>query len=75
MSEEVFSMNMPDLDGLIKQLDMFNDEQNEVIRETLHDIGNDIQQNQRRLISESEVADLLVESITCSSIYTTKKVP
>lgn len=72
MSEEMFSTDMPDLESFIRQLDMFDDEQNKVILETMHDIGNNIEHSQKRLISKSKVADLLIDAIEQSSIYTNK---
>lgn len=72
MSDAVFSMDMPDLQSLIKKLDMFDTKQNEALREALHRVGQNMQQAQKRRISSVKGGDKLSDAITVSKVYTTK---
>lgn len=72
MSDAVFSMDMPDLQSLIKKLDMFDTKQNEALREALHRVGQNMQQAQKRRIGSAKGGDKLSEAITVSKVYTTK---
>ena len=47
MAEEAFSMEMPDLQGLIQRLNMFDQEQNEAVRKAMDTIGDNIANAQR----------------------------
>lgn len=73
MSDVFFSMDIPDLQGLIKQLDMFDENQNKAVRKALHKIGKNIQQAQRRKISGIAGGDKLSKAINVGNVYTTKK--
>lgn len=73
MSNEFFSMEMPDLDGFIKKLDMYDRQQNEALRTALHQVGDNMKQAQRRRISGVKAGDKLSEFITRGEVYTTKK--
>ncbi len=73
MSNEFFSMEMPDLDGFIKKLDMYDQQQNEALRTALHQVGDNMKQAQKRRISGVKVGDKLSEYITCGAVYTTEK--
>ena len=66
-------MEMPDLQGLIQRLNMFDQKQNEAARKALDDIGDNIANAQRRLIQGVKGGDKLARNITRSRIYTTKK--
>ena len=72
-AEEAFSMEMPDLQGLIQRLNMFDQKQNEAARKALDDIGDNIANAERRLIQGVKGGDKLARNITRSRIYTTKK--
>ena len=73
MSNEFFSMELPDLDSFIKKLDMYDRQQNEALRTALHQVGDNMKQAQKRRISGVKVGDKLSEYITCGSVYTTEK--
>lgn len=73
MSEAVFDMELPDIQGLIKKLDMYDKKQNETVRNGLVKIGNNMANVQRRLIGGTKVGELLTPYIRRSRIYTTKK--
>lgn len=73
MSNEFFSMELPDLDGFIKKLDMYDQQQNEALRTALHQVGDNMKQAQKRRISGVKVGDKLSEYITCGAVYTTEK--
>ena len=70
MSEEAFSMDIPDLEGFIRELDMFDENVNKSLRVALHEAGNVICQAQRQMISWK--SRRLSEAISTSGIYTTK---
>lgn len=72
MAEEFFSMEMPDLQGLIQRLNMFDQEQNEAVRKAMDTIGDNIVNAQRRLIQGVKGGDKLARNITRSRIYVTK---
>lgn len=72
-AEEAFSMEMPDLQGLIQRLNMFEKEQNEAVRKALNDIGDNIAAAQRRLIQGVEGGDRLAKHISKGRVYTTRK--
>jgi hypothetical protein len=73
MSNEFFSMEMPDLDSFIKKLDMYDRQQNEALRTALHQVGDNMKQAQRRRISGVKAGNKLSEFITRGEVYTTKK--
>ena len=73
MSDDFFSMDIPDLQGLIKQLDMFDENQNKAVRKALHKIGKNIQQAQRQIILSRKVGKKLAKHIKSSRVYVTKK--
>ena len=73
MSNEFFSMELPDLDSFIKKLDMYDRQQNEALRTALHQVGDNMKQAQKRRISGVKVGDKLSEYITCGAVYTTEK--
>lgn len=66
-------MELPDLDGFIKKLDMYDQQQNEALRTALHQVGDNMKQAQKRRISGVKVGDKLSEYITCGAVYTTEK--
>lgn len=67
----MFRMELPDLNGFIKKLNMYEENTNKALRETMHDVGNNIVNAQRRLISEKSTR--VAGAIGSSRIYTTKK--
>ena len=73
MAEEAFSMEMPDLQGLIQRLNMFDEAQNEAVRKAMDTIGDNIAAAQRRLIQGVKGGGKLAGNISRSRIYTTKK--
>ncbi len=73
MADELFSMDIPDLQGLIKQLDMFDERQNEALRTALDTVGDNMARAQKRHIEDTEVGKKLAGSISRSRVYTTKK--
>ncbi len=72
-SEACFTTDIPDLQGLIRRLNMFNKETNTALRKSLHRCGERTKNAQRRRISGRKVGKKLVDHINCGSIYTTKK--
>ena len=56
-ADETFSMDTPDLEGFIKELDMFDENVNNALRTGLHEAGDMICQAQKRLI-ESKPASI-----------------
>ncbi len=73
MSNEFFSMEMPDIQGFIKKLDMYDQRQNEALLTALHKVGDNMKQAQKRRIEGAKVGDKLSEYITCGAVYTTEK--
>ena len=69
MSDEVFSSDLPDLQGMIKKLDMFNENANKAVRTALHSGADKIVSEQKRLAPEKTR-----EAISKGKVYTTKKV-
>lgn len=77
-----FSMDSPDLEDFIRELDKFDENVNKALRTGLHEVGTMICQSQRRLILSKPRARperkskmrlvKLSEAITTSTIYTTK---
>ena len=70
MSEEIFSTNMPDLEGFIKELDLFDDNVNRALLTALHTAGDMIGQAQKRLVLSK--SKRLAAAISTSDVYTTK---
>lgn len=70
MSEEAFSTDMPDLEGFIKELDMFDENVNRALRTALHTAGDMIGQAQKRLVLSK--SKRLAAAISTSRVYTTK---
>lgn len=70
MSEEAFSTDMPDLEGFIKELDLFDDNVNQALRTALHTAGDMIGQAQKRLVLPK--SKRLAAAISTSRVYTTK---
>ena len=66
-------MEMPDLQSLIRRLNMFEKEQNEAVRKALNDIGDNIANAQRRLIQGVKGGDKLAKHISKGRVYTTRK--
>lgn len=73
MSNEFFSMEMPDIQGFIKKLDMYDQQQNEALLTALHKVGDNMKQAQKRRIEGAKVGEKLSKHITCGKVYTTKK--
>ena len=73
MSNEFFSMEMPDIQGFIKKLDMYDQRQNEALLTALHQVGDNMKQAQRRRISGVKAGNKLSEFITRGEVYTTEK--
>ena len=73
MSNEFFSMEMPDIQGFIKKLDMYDQRQNEALLTALHKVGDNMEQAQKRRIEGAKVGEKLSKHITCGKVYTTKK--
>lgn len=73
MADELFSMDIPDLQGLIRQLDMFDERQNAALRTALDTVGDNMAQAQKRHIQGTEVGKKLSGHISRSRVYTTKK--
>ena len=73
MSNEFFSMEMPDIQGFIKKLDMYDQRQNEALLTALHKVGDNMKQAQRRRISGVKAGNKLSEFITRGEVYTTEK--
>ena len=68
MSDDVFSSDLPDLQGMIKKLDMFNENANKAVRTALHSGADKIVSEQKRLAPEKTR-----EAISKGKVYTTKK--
>lgn len=71
MSEEVFSSDMPELQSLIKKLDVFDEETNKAVRTAMHSGADVIMREQKRLISGK--SERLAAAISKSKVYATKK--
>lgn len=65
-----FDLDMPDLDGFIKELDMFNENVNTALRKGLHEAGDMICKSQKRLVLSK--SRHLSEAISTGNVYTTK---
>ena len=82
MSDEAFSTDMPDLEGFIRELDMFDENVNKALLVALHEAGNMICQVQKRMILSKPRAKpdrksnlrlvKLADAIKTSRVYTTK---
>lgn len=70
MSGVIFSSDMPDLDGFIKKLDMFDEEANKAVRTAMHSGADVIMREQKRLISGK--SERLAAAISKSKVYATK---
>lgn len=68
---DTFSTDLPDLQSLINQLDMFNEDVNRTVRESVHKGADIIMNEQKRLISGK--SQKLADAISKSRVYTTKK--
>ena len=71
MSEEVFSSDMPELQSLIKKLDVFDEETNKAVRTAMHKGADIIMNEQKKLISGK--GKWIADAISKSSIYANKK--
>lgn len=69
-ADETFSMDTPDLEGFIKELDMFDDNVNKALRSALHEAGNEICQAQRRMIQWK--SQRLSDAISTGKVFVTK---
>lgn len=67
-ADETFSMDLPDIQGFIKTLDLMNENANKAVRNGLHRGANIICKEQRRLAPYN-----LSRYISQSDIYVTKK--
>ena len=67
-AEEVFSSNIPDVQKLIKELDMFDDNVNQIVRDAVNKGADIILAEQRRLAPYK-----LSEYIAKGAIYTNRK--
>lgn len=70
MSDEAFSTDMPDLEGFIKELDLFDDNVNRALLTALHAAGDMIGQAQKRLVLPK--SKRLAAAISTSRVYTTR---
>ena len=71
--EAFFDTDLPDIQGLIQQLDLFEEKQNEAVRNGLHKVGENMRRAQKRRISGVKGGQKLADAISVSKIYTTKK--
>lgn len=71
--DSFFGMDLPDIQGLIQQLDLFEEKQNEAVRNGLHKVGENMRRAQKRRISGVKGGQKLADAISVSKIYTTKK--
>jgi hypothetical protein len=67
----MFSSELPDLQSMIKKLDMFDENVNQNVRNTMNSASNEILNEQKRLILTK--SKKLADAISCSGVYTTKK--
>lgn len=65
-----FDLDTPDLEGFIKELDMFNENVNTALRKGLHEAGDMICKSQKRLVLSK--SRHLSEAISTGNVYTTK---
>lgn len=70
MLTAAFTSDMPDLEGFIKELDLFDDNVNQALRTALHTAGDMIGQAQKRLALPK--SKRLAAAISTSRVYTTK---
>lgn len=70
MPTDAFTSDMPDLEGFIKELDMFDENVNRALRTALHTAGDMIGQTQKRLVLSK--SKRLAAAISTSQVYTTK---
>lgn len=71
MSKVTVSTGMSELQDFIRKLNLVDDNVNRAIRSVMHEGGEIIAQEQRRLISG--VSHRLSDAISVSNVYTTKK--
>ena len=71
--DSFFDMDLPDIQGLTQQLDLFEEKQNEAVRNGLHKVGENMRRAQKRRISGVKGGQKLADAISVSKIYTTKK--
>lgn len=69
-ADETFSMDTPDLEGFIKELDMFDENVNNALRTGLHEAGDMICQAQRRMIQWK--SQRLSDAISTGKVFVTK---
>ena len=70
MLTAAFTSDMPDLEGFIKELDLFDENVNRALRTALHTAGDMIGQAQKRLVLPK--SKRLAAAISTSRVYTTK---
>lgn len=70
MLTAAFTSDMPDLEGFIKELDLFDDNVNRALLTALHTAGDMIGQSQKRLVLSK--SKRLAAAISTSRVYTTK---
>lgn len=70
MLTAAFTSDMPDLEGFIKELDLFDDNVNQALRTAMHTAGDMIGQAQKRLVLPK--SKRLAAAISTSRVYTTK---
>lgn len=70
MLTAAFTSDMPDLEGFIKELDLFDDNVNQALRTAMHTAGDMIGQAQKRLVLSK--SKRLAAAISTSRVYTTK---
>lgn len=71
MADDVFSCDLPDLDGFIRELDLLKEDAARAVRKAMHEGNHVIAEEQRRLADATGVP-FLSEHIREGGIYTTK---
>lgn len=69
--DELFSVELPDLQGFIRQLDMLDNGVNKAVRTAMHKGAEVICAEQKRLAGA--ISQRLADEISTSSVYVTKK--
>ena len=70
-SEEMFHTDLSDLQGLIRKLNLMDENVNEAVRSSMHKGGSMIKAEQKRLIQGT--SKRLADAIGTSRVYVTKK--
>lgn len=72
MSDDFFQMEMPDLDGFIRELDLLNEQVSEAVREGMHE-GAEIVAREQRAEAAAAGIVFVADYIDISDVYSSQR--